>query len=93
MSVEQLRKQLAYSKKQTSFAWAKYYEATTTQLRLRYHTGLPKLSLISLKAVTSFVRTVSFLSQEEERSLEPSLKLLMTLQDLLLIKVFKRLLF
>ena len=33
MSVEQLRKQLDYSKKQTSFAWAKYYEANANQLR------------------------------------------------------------
>ena len=29
--MEQLRKQLAYSKKQTAYAWAKYYEEVNSQ--------------------------------------------------------------
>ncbi len=33
MTEQQLRNQLNWSKKQTAFAWAKFYEASTTQLR------------------------------------------------------------
>ena len=35
--MEALRKQLAYSKKQTSFAWAKYYESETDRHRGAIH--------------------------------------------------------